>query len=34
MYRVEFSFKYDRTMDNVQNRDSHINIPSSQTYRS
>jgi hypothetical protein len=31
-YRVEFPIK-DRTMDNVQNCDSYINIPSSQTYR-
>jgi hypothetical protein len=26
-------YKEDRTMDNVQNCDSYINIPSSQTYR-
>jgi hypothetical protein len=25
--------KEDRTMDNVQNCDTYINIPSSQTYR-
>jgi hypothetical protein len=31
-YGVEFSIK-DRTMDNVQNCDSYINMPSSQTYR-
>jgi hypothetical protein len=31
-YGVEFQIK-DRTMDNVQNCDSYINIPLSQTYR-
>jgi hypothetical protein len=32
-YRVELYFEKDRTVDNVQNRDSYINIPSSEVYR-
>jgi hypothetical protein len=33
-YRVEFKIRVeDRTMDNLQNCDSFINMPSSQTYR-
>jgi hypothetical protein len=33
-YIVGLSFKIeDKTMDNVQNCDSYINIPLSQTYR-
>jgi hypothetical protein len=32
IYRIEFYIK-DRTMDNVQNCDSYINIASSQMFR-
>jgi hypothetical protein len=34
MYRVELGFKKNRTMGNVKNCDSYINILSSQNYRS